>query len=286
MTKVAKAPKASKSASNAKTTRRKQPTQRNPKLRTIVTGNVTIPPVTPTIEWTDNYSQFTTLPGNRPIDPSHVRDLVQSMRKKYLFTAIYVVELDNDLLGIIDGQHRLEACRILKLPVYYIKVPSDYGLEEIQLYNNYLQNWTIKDFLDTYLAAGYEDYRIYKEFREKYGFDHKTTLAILSNGKYSRKLSHNFKDGTFVVTDIEFAQDLAEKLFAIKKYYRGYSRRTFVNAMLAMLRLERFDYDEFMRKLDMQPSMLKDVATTDDYRLLIESIYNYKSRDKINLRFD
>jgi hypothetical protein len=40
-----------------------------------------------------------------------------------------------------------------------------------------------------------------------------------------------------------------------------------------------------MHKLRIQPSALVDCTSTEQYRILIEDIYNYKNRNKINLRY-
>ena len=48
---------------------------------------------------------------------------------------------------------------------------------------------------------------------------------------------------------------------------------------------ENFEFTEFLQKIKIQPTALQDCNTVDQYKLLIEEIYNYKRRDKVNLRF-
>ena len=48
---------------------------------------------------------------------------------------------------------------------------------------------------------------------------------------------------------------------------------------------DNFDYNRFMHKLEIQPGVLHDCASRAQYKLLIEDIYNYKSREKVNLRY-
>jgi hypothetical protein len=47
---------------------------------------------------------------------------------------------------------------------------------------------------------------------------------------------------------------------------------------------EIFDFSEFMHKLRLQPSALVDCVNSDQYRTVIEDIYNWRSRNKVNLR--
>ena len=54
---------------------------------------------------------------------------------------------------------------------------------------------------------------------------------------------------------------------------------------IVLFQNEKFDFNEFMHKVRLQPTALVDCANRDQYRTLIEDIYNYKSRNKINLRY-
>ena len=71
----------------------------------------------------------------------------------------------------------------------------------------------------------------------------------------------------------------------IKTYYLGYNRSIFVGTMIGMLNNDKFDFNEFMHKLRLQPTALVDCANREQYKTLIEDIYNYKSRNKISLRY-
>jgi hypothetical protein len=55
--------------------------------------------------------------------------------------------------------------------------------------------------------------------------------------------------------------------------------------MISLFKNENFDYSEFMHKLRLQPKALVDCANREQQKLLIEEIYNYKSRQKVNLRY-
>jgi hypothetical protein len=52
-----------------------------------------------------------------------------------------------------------------------------------------------------------------------------------------------------------------------------------------MLDKPLFDFTHFIQKLQIQPLALQNCNDVDQYKLLIEEIYNYRTREKINLRY-
>jgi hypothetical protein len=48
---------------------------------------------------------------------------------------------------------------------------------------------------------------------------------------------------------------------------------------------DNFEFTQFIQKLKIQPTALVDCTTTVGYLLLIEDIYNYRSRTKVSLRY-
>lgn len=234
---------------------------------------------------TKDYSKFKHLNGNRNVVKPHLKRLKLSMEKKCLFSPILV----NEKHEIIDGQHRLEVCKELNLPVYYI-VKKGYGLEEVQTLNSNLKNWSTDDYMNGYIEMGYEDYNMYKLFRQEFAFDHNSSLAMLS-GKNSVRdggttLNQEFKDGEFRVINYKSALQTAEKIKMIQRYYSGYARRSFVMAMLKCFKNKEYNHSVFMSKISFQSTKLVDCTNVGEYLTLIEEIYNFKSRDKrVNLRF-
>ena len=233
------------------------------------------------VQTTSNYSLFTSLEGNRNVNKLHVKRLKESMQKKYLFTVIIV----NEKMEIIDGQHRFTACKELELPIRYIVV-NGYGLSEVQMLNVNSKNWNADDYLIGYCDLGIEDYLIYRDFKSKYGFGHNECQLLLS-GKYnnSKIRKSDFTTGDFKIRDLQKAIQYAKYILQIKPYYDGWKRRTFVYSIVRLLSNENFDIDYFLNKLKSQPNSLSDCTTVSQYILLIEDIYNYRNRNKVNLRY-
>ena len=71
----------------------------------------------------------------------------------------------------------------------------------------------------------------------------------------------------------------------VGKYYDGYKRSAFVSTMLGMFKKKEFNFIEFLSKLKSNPSKMQDRTSVDQYKMLIEDIYNYRRRSKVNLRY-
>jgi hypothetical protein len=231
------------------------------------------------IHTTTDYFLFKPLQGNRLKNTLHLSRLKKSMQEQYLFTAILI----NEEYEIIDGQHRFECIKELGLPLHYI-ICEGYGLNEVQVLNQNAKNWNTDDFMNGYCDLGKEDYLQYRDFKNKYPFGHGECQAMLC-GYNNGKAYQQFIDGAFRIKNLQAAHNVASKICKLKSLYAGYTRRCFVYAMIALLKKPQFDYLHFEAKLKKQPTKLTDCATSKQYISLIEDIYNYRRRDKINLRY-
>lgn len=225
-----------------------------------------------------NYDSFKRIKGNRPMDLKHVAVLKKKMQIKDLKIPILV----NAKCEIIDGQHRVQARRELGLPVYYTVNP-ELGIEETQMANANNKNWKLDDFLHTYTELNFAHYKRYQEFKNKYGFGHTITTLLLQGGTIGNK--DDFMSGDFTVSDLNQAEEWAEKLIQIKPYYKGYDRRSFAFAMVKLFKAENYNHDKFLQKLVYQSAKLVDCTTIPSYIRIIEDIYNYHSKaaDKVRL---
>jgi len=240
---------------------------------------------------TYDYSKFKTLNGNRSVNRIHVERLKNSFSKNYLVSPLIV----NSDYQIIDGQHRFIAASELKLPIYYI-IQEEYGLKEVQVYNSNAQNWTKKDYLESYCALGYEQYLKMRKFLEDFpDFGLYAAEIILTNSsrganemsyvdtKSKRVRLKSFQEGLLKINDIDLAYENAAKIMMFKPYYDGYYRTVFVSTMINLFKKENYDHDRMMKKLKLNPTALKHCINVKQYKTLLEEIYNYKSRDKVSL---
>jgi hypothetical protein len=231
------------------------------------------------ISTTTDYSLFRPIDGNRVKNLLHINRLKKSISKNYLFTVITV----NEKFEIIDGQHRFDAIKDLKLPLHYIMIQG-YGLDEVHILNQLSKTWNADDYLTGYCNLGYEDYLIYADFKEKYQIGHNETQSLLS-GFLNKCHIDIFYSGNFKVKSLEDAENTIEKILMIEPYYSNVRRRAFVYTMISLLKNPNFEFTEFLQKLKLQPTALMDCGSMQQYKVLIEEIYNYRRREKVNLRF-
>ena len=253
------------------------------------------------VESTTDYSLFKSLSGNRIIDEGTVRRLIQSFEKRYLLSPILV----NEKFEIIDGQHRFQAAKELSLPINYIVIPG-YSLPEVQILNSNTKNWTKLDYLDSYCELEYPAYLTMQKFMEKFpefGFRSAETLLTFNywGVNYNTKLNKDrkqhkatgkvhvrvrkFESGELEIEDYAKSVGFANKILEYREFFEGYHRHVFVNTMVGLLDNPKFSHEEMIEKLRQQPTSLVACVTVQQYRTLIENIYNYKRREKVNLRF-
>lgn len=228
---------------------------------------------------TTDYSLFKSIDGNRNKNLLHINKLKKSMSENYLYTILIV----NEKYEIIDGQHRFDVIKQLNLPLNYV-ICKGYGLSEVHILNQNSKTWNSDDYLAGYVNLGIDDYIKYDEFKKKYKFGHHETMSILS-GVNTHSHIENFYGGRFTIADYNKAVDIAEKIYSIEPYYEGITRRSFVQTMISLLKNPNFDYKEFIKKLKVQPTALKDCVNVEAYKELIEEIYNHRRSQKVNLRY-
>lgn len=114
------------------------------------------------------YSKLNRLSGNRNIDVNNVKKIESSVVENgYKKSQPIIVDSD---LSIIDGQHRLQVCKNMDIPVYFtVEGASDDSLKLTQDLNRNQKNWGLSDYIQSFADRGYKDYQNFIEFisREK-----------------------------------------------------------------------------------------------------------------------
>ena len=233
------------------------------------------------VQITQNYDIFKRLAGNRPIIPSHVLQLVNSMRDHDLFVPIIV----NEKLQIIDGQHRVEARRELKLPVPYI-VGRGMDLADVQKLNTTAKHWSSDDYARSFIEQGNVHYMTYMEFRTTWDLPHEASVMMLA-GRGAKAMRKAFVTGEFRVTDLEGARKMASILHSRIKpqWLRGWKDTQFLRALyIANMRIG-WDMDRFVAGVEANRSMLDIYRSVDQYLLMIEEIFNSTPGRKVPIRY-
>jgi hypothetical protein len=235
---------------------------------------------------------FENIDGNRVPNLQHVKRLTDSIKTYGMKCNPILV---NEKMQVIDGQHRLMAAKEAKTFVYYI-ILNGYTLSEVHTLNLNQKNWNKKDYMEGYANMGIEPYIKLKRFCEKNNdYNFSDCIALCQNSSnssvktlaysYHRETIQIFEKGTWEGENFELAQEWADKIRMIKPYYSNYIRSSFVGTMITLFKNPIFDFNEFMHKLRLQPTALVDCANREQYRTLIEDIYNFRSRSKISLKY-
>jgi hypothetical protein len=246
---------------------------------------------------TNDYGLFSYIKGNRAVIPVHVKRLKESFSKKYLLSPIIV----NRNFQIIDGQNRFEAAKQIGKPINFI-ICNDYGLEEVQLLNTNTKNWKRIDYLNAFCDIGNEQYIKFKQFMDDFpDFGFGACEVLLTNflGKRTKTNSdmksttnkdgsysvRYFEEGDLFIPNYKKSVENANKLLMLKPYYEGYNRFIFVTAMLGVFKIDYYDHNKFISKLHNNPTALQHCPNITQYKLMIEDIYNFRSKEKVSLRF-
>lgn len=231
---------------------------------------------------TNDLSIFKSIDGNRVPNLQHIKRLSKSI-------SVYGMKcnpiLVNEQMEVIDGQHRLAAAKEANSFVYFIIVDG-YDLKDVHTLNLNQKNWTKKDFMEGYANMGVESYVKLRKFSFKNtDFSFTDCISLCQNKSGKDTPSQKFEEGTWKAGDFNIAQDYANKIRMIKPYYIGFNRTNFVTTMISLFNNEKFDFNEFMHKLRLQPTSLVDCVNREQYKTLIEDIYNWKRSQKVNLRY-
>lgn len=247
---------------------------------------------------TSDLDMFKLIEGNRIPNPQHIRRLKSSIEQNGMLCNPILV---NERFEVIDGQHRLAAAKEANSPVYYI-ILKGYKLDHVHTLNQNQKNWTKRDFMDGYAEMGIESYVKLRNFVTKntdYNLNDCISLCSNITTSSSTNLSQRellrrdnkgevnevFQEGTWKGKDFELAQLWADKIRSLSEFYEGYNRTSFVGTMVGMFKRKEFNFEEFKKKLRLQPTKLVDCASREQYKILIEEIYNHRSRNKVNLRY-
>lgn len=217
---------------------------------------------------TFDYGQFKLMKGNRPTNSAHVQHLKKSFESRQLIVPVLV----NHHMEIIDGQHRVEVCRQMGMPVYFL-ILENYGIKEVQMLNTNMKNWSVDDYLSCYCNEGIEDYIKYREFRAKFGFDHQVSLAFLMGN--TSKYHQIFNEGNLKIKHYDKAEKAAQMISEFAQFYKGYKRKSFVFAMMTIMKHPDYNHQEMIDKLALQQTKLVDCPSNESYISLLEEIYNY-----------
>lgn len=189
------------------------------------------------IESTTEYGIFHAIKGNREISKPHVNRLIKAIEKENLLA--YSPIIVNKQMQVIDGQHRLEAAKKLKEPIYYI-IDPDATIDEVMSLNANSKIWTSVDFANSYAERGKLEYIALLDFSKRHDLTIPICIEIVSADPGSAG-KNRFKLGTFKGRDWADSERIAEYAFALRPFmdYRVVKSKSFYRALRTYLGKEK-----------------------------------------------
>lgn len=221
---------------------------------------------------TKDYDKFTFKDGNRKINNRNYFKLLESMREKQLIIPILV----NERFEIIDGQHRFQAAKELKLPIYYFVVDG-YGSEEMKRANLVSSNWTKNDFLNMFLADGEENYEVVKEIMDTYDVPVSLIIKVFAamQGKNQKLVSKQFEEGNFDLKNVDNVKDFFASLEDFS-FFKPYKTLQFSRAFLKLYMQPQYDHSIMQQRIEKRANFLTKKNTVDDYLVtLTKELYSF-----------
>jgi len=241
---------------------------------------------------TVDYDIFKYVKGNRGLNEINVKRLMESMSEEYEFTLI----ICNEFIEVIDGQHRIEACKRLKLKILYIIIPG-LRLKDVQRYNGHQMCWSKMDYAISYAKAGIKPYLILLEFMKEYpefnlgsaenmltntfdGANEKSDRIKNADGKKTGR-TKSFQNGTLEISmeDKLNGYIIAAKVMAFKPYFKLYNSGVFVKTIISLLRNPDYDNNRMIEQIAKQPTLMVQCAKVSLYKRMLQDIYNYNRKE-------
>jgi hypothetical protein len=231
---------------------------------------------------TTDYDRFVFLKRNRKVD--RFPNLKRSLHEYGQIMPILI----NEKWEVLEGQHRVEECRDLGIPVKYICVPG-LTYEVIVPINNVRKNWKLRDYPN--LFCNIEDYREFQRYMEKYGFVANTLSGIAFgqelNAKAFKAGDLKFDEPTRRYVD-KVVPAVLDILGVCGGEYRGrLGTGRVVAAVVNLTTTPGYNHRRFIKKLASVPKWeVKAVKTYADAKNMLEGIYNQglPSRKKLYIR--
>lgn len=243
-----------------------------------------------TIERTSDYDKFQSIHGNRDVKDAHVERLAEEIVARDLTP--YFPVLINENWEVIDGQHRLEVCRRLELPVYYIQAPG-LDLTSVQRINTSTKRWQLIDYIESYIKQGKQEYLVLRDFSKLHGIGYSIGAATLMDVSSfnddgtqgdSHQISFVIRNGHFNVVDLDKATQMVEILKTLNPSadFDTMKSRHLLFALNRLMSYELFSIDTLLDKLRTKRLTLNNQTTVRLFLVELERIYNKGSHNAID----
>ena len=153
--------------------------------------------------------------------------------------------------------------------------------------NTLQRNWSPFDHLHKFVVRGNPSYITFQNFVNDFPEFKYTEVAMFLSNSLNSVNRDVFEGGRYTIKDATKARLWATQIRSLKQYFaKYYNKAIFVRAMIKiMANKPEFVFEDFFHKVQLRPNMLVPCGTVEQYIEMVESIYNYRRSDKVNLRF-
>lgn len=231
---------------------------------------------------TRKYDQFKTIVGNRDVDKRHVNQLIQLMMANGNLTDQFPIVVGKDGY-IIDGQHRLEALKILGWEVGYI-VEEKATIETIRNINQGNRNWNWRDIAESYARLpGGEEYAWFLSYFDNHKMTYTAAMLFCTARMTRSRGTHDFASGKLKIQDKAQAVRFADQYEELRERVDIHTH-DFAKALNRLFRSPFYDHDRMVEKMRSYGSRLPEKASQADYMREIEAIFNYGFSEESKIR--
>jgi hypothetical protein len=233
------------------------------------------------IYMTDDFKIFNRIKGNRDLNHLKIKKMVRDIKNgtNLLPDFPILVSQGEMKLNVIDGQHRLEAAKQTKRPVYYIIRKEQMELHNMARLNSLQEKWKPKDFIQCYIEKGISDYKKLDEFIALYNVPISVALNLLAYGVTggdtgaNEDITEMFRRGSFRCKHWKQAVEIIEEC---RKFaaFAGWNTRPFIVAISRILGADQCDFDELVKKFSEDPRQLQRHSNAKQYLTNLENIFN------------
>ena len=205
-------------------------------------------PAPPTILKSLNYDSFSLIGWNRSITENNVKKLVKENEKEVKMHLFPIIVDSN--LSIIDGQHRFETCKRLKLPVYYIiKSGANDHYEEIRSVNTAGRRHTLMEQYMMLLRKGNENaIKVHETALKLPEFLEITVLKTLVEAGNSGSLREKIAEGYLPLHDYDLGFEILTHLSYSDII--GKEKEPFVMAVKELIKANKISPKAFIDKIE------------------------------------
>ena len=233
---------------------------------------------------TKKYSMFISPAHQRDISNNSIKSIMESMKEHGIISAVSTRKslIHKGKYEVFDGQHTVEACKRLNLPVIYNEFTDVSNKAMISL-NGKSKKWAMGDYLKFGVTDGIKDYmlldKIYKKERLPL-----TALIMMYGGSYGNK---SFKDLKWKALTISRGSKILEYIKEIETTFNIKHVRfaRFIWGFGRVIDSGKYDHNRMIYQLGKCSSMLTKQANPEGYTANIEMVYNYGVKQENRVQF-